>query len=209
MAKNLLNEHQLRNLANVIVEVERSTSGELRLMLVKQSARTEHVFPLLGFMFATAGLLGLWYFRFHFVFEFEAWRSIAIVLASSLALAFLLSRLLFVRRLFTPGLHEQVLARAEVEFHREGLGNTAGRTGILIFLSLMEHQAVVLADRTISAKLPAATWTEVIAKVLDRAKRWEVRIEEAIRMCGGLLALHFPRGADDRDELPNHVIVKD
>lgn len=105
---------------------------------------------------------------------------------------------------------DAVFSRAELEFHREGLDGTKAATGILIFLSLFEHEAVVLGDRAIAAKLDKAVWHEVVQKVLEggRTRDWRGKLEEAIRMCGDLLTRHFPMQAGDRNELPNHVIVK-
>lgn len=212
MKKSPLSPNELDHLAKVIAEVERKTSGELRLMLVSRSSLTNHVFPLLTFIFCTLGLLELWYSRHYFLIEPRPWITLAIILGST-ALAFILSRFNWVQRRMTwpADLDHQVAARAELEFHREGLGATTGKTGILIFISLMEHEAVVLGDKAIAAKLDNKVWSQVVATVLEgaRTKKWCPKLEEAIRQCGDLLARHFPIQAGDKNELPNHVIVKE
>jgi putative membrane protein len=108
-------------------------------------------------------------------------------------------------------LKHQVWARAEVEFNREIAGRTRSNTGILLFLSRMERQAVVLADKGIASKLPPETWSKVVGLIVDgaRTSQWAAKFEEALRVCGGLLASHFPQELDDSNELPNQVIVKD
>ncbi len=107
-------------------------------------------------------------------------------------------------------MEQEVWKRAQLEFHDEGLDGTRARTGILIMLSLMEHQAVVLADKAIASKLDAGVWKDVIQVVLSGARggQWRAKIEEALRLCGKLLAENFPVQRGDVNELPNHVIVK-
>lgn len=202
----------MEHLANVITEVEKTTSGELRLMIVGRSSRTGHIFPLAFFVIATGSLLYLWYTRHIFILSPNPWL-LPVVFAVCGLVAWLLSGLSWIQRRFTPYLdmEAQVWARAELEFHREGLGATQGKTGILIFLSMLEHQAVVLGDKAIAAKLENTVWSDVVKLVLEgaRTRRWEEKLEEAIRKCGQLLQQHFPIQPGDKNELPNHVILKD
>lgn len=208
---NLLGEAELKKLATAITEVERTTSGELRLVIVGSSARTSHVFPLLSFVLASAGLLALWYLRAPILLEPVPFLA-PLVLAASVLIAFVLSRSSVIRRRFTwpADLEHQVLMRAELEFHREGLDATKDKTGILIFLSVEEHQAVVLGDKGINEKLKPEVWSKVIATILEGARKKQLaqKLEEAIRTCGHLLHQHFPIQPGDKNELPNHVVVK-
>jgi putative membrane protein len=118
-----------------------------------------------------------------------------------------------VQRLVTrPSVLAQwVWLRAELEFHREGLGKTIDRTGILILLSVFERRAVVLADKGINEKLDKNVWQEVIDSVVDGVKKGQLadNLELAIKQCGNLLAKHFPIKPDDTNELSNTVIVKE
>lgn len=212
MGKSPLSQQELDHLAKVIAEVEGKTSGELRLILVRRSSLTNHVFPLLTASLAMLGLLELWYMRHHFLVEPIPWITLAILLGSAM-LAWILSRFEFIQRWMTlPGdLDHHVAIRAELEFHREGLGATAGKTGILIFVSLFEREAVVLGDKAIAAKLNKDVWAQVVATVIEgaKSKKWCEKLEEAIRQCGDLLARHFPIQPGDKNELPNHVVLKD
>ncbi len=210
--QKILSQDDLDYLANAITEVELKTSGELRLIIARRSSSTSHVVPLLAFILATLFLMYLWSSRHYLMLGDTSWQMpVALVVAAGLAL--LLGRWpLLQRRLTWPSdLEQQVMTRAELEFHREGLSATADGTGILIFLSVFERQAVVLADKGIAGKLDRTVWDEVIAHILDGFRQNTLRenLELAIRRCGELLNKQFPIQPGDKNELPNHVLVKD
>jgi putative membrane protein len=91
-------------------------------------------------------------------------------------------------------LDEAARARALRAFHEHGLHRTAEGTGVLVFASLFEHEAVVLGDHGIHAQM-GNDWDRAVAalaagmKVGDPAKGFV----EAIALCGARLAEHFPR----------------
>lgn len=207
-----LTEKDLAHLSDVIQQVEASTSGELRLILAKRSSQVGHVQFVLGLLLALIFVLGMWAAETLWWHSEHAW-AWPLGLAVTFALAIWLARLNWVQRCLTTPNDRAVQAfmRCELEFHRAGMGATEGKTGILIFLSLMEHQAVVLADKGIAGRLPQDTWQGVISTALAGAKsgKWNESLEAALRECGSLLQKHFPKQAGDRDELSNHVIVLD
>lgn len=211
MTKPILTKEELQHLADVIAEQERKTSGEIRLMIVGRSSQTSHVFPILFFAFFSFFLLLIWFER-HQLILIASWWTVPMLFILTTLISALLARLDFIQRNLTSprDLSHQVWNRAELEFHREGVGQTSGQTGILLFLSLLERRAVVLGDRAIHEKLEEKAWNEVIAKILEgpRTGQWAAKLEEALRICGGLLSRHFPIQEGDRNELPNHVIVK-
>ena len=206
----VLLETEREFLGRVIGQMEEKTAGEIRLMIVRRSGRTPLLTPVLFLSFTTAALLGLWFERVRML-ACPEWVLPAIGLGAAV-LAIILGRVPAVIRLFYPVIDRRIAAqtRAEVEFHRQGLTRTTEATGVLLFVSLLERQAVVLADRGIAEKCPPTTWDGVIATMLAgaRQKRWAPKLEEALRQCGGLLAEHFPRGAGAVDQLSNDVIFE-
>lgn len=207
--KTPLSERELKHLEGVIGELERKTSGEIRLIIVGRSMPPS-VKILSGTMVLALILL---FIERHL---FLAWVPDLVLLAATLVVSFVIGILLsripaVVRNLSSPfKLRHHALMRAELEFYREGLGETKDRTGILLFLSLLEHQAVVLADKGIAGRLKPDIWNEVVATMLEGPKtgQWQANLEKALRQCGGVLAQHFPIQEGDRNELPNLVIVK-
>jgi len=93
-------------------------------------------------------------------------------------------------------------------FYRHNLHLTRDRTGILIFISVFERKVWVLADQGINQKVPPRTWEEIVAIITEgiKEKRAADAVCQAIRRCGRLIEEHFPRKADDTDELANLII---
>ncbi|MCH8890414.1 MAG: hypothetical protein IH827_04975 [Myxococcales bacterium] len=133
------------------------------------------------------------------------------LLAGGLALG--LSRLDAVQRMLTPRIDQmrQVDLRAQIEFYEIEMTQTQDRTGILLFVSLLEHRAVVLADRSIAEKLDAKIWQELVDLMIQGVKRGDLAagMTQAIQRCGELLSPHFPIADDDINELRNHLVVKE
>jgi len=113
------------------------------------------------------------------------------------------------RKLISPEeLTEEVREKALVSFVEQGLHETRDKTGILILISLFEHRVQVLADSGINAKVPEHTWEEVVEIIVAGLKSGDTcsAVCKAVERCGELLTEHFPRKADDSDELPNLIV---
>jgi putative membrane protein len=115
-----------------------------------------------------------------------------------------------IRRRLTPTSHKRmhVRARALEQFLARELDKTRERTGVLIFVSLHDRRAEVLADSGISDKVDPSAWNEVIADLVSgvRAGKSGDGFVAAIDRCGRLLAEHFPAGPDNPNELPDALI---
>ncbi|ACG72149.1 protein of unknown function DUF477 [Anaeromyxobacter sp. K] len=103
-------------------------------------------------------------------------------------------------------LDQAVRARAVRAFHENGLHRTTEGTGVLVFASLFEHEAVILGDRGIHEKMGDAGWDRAVAALVagmrdDDPGRGFV---EAIAQCGARLAEHFPRDPSARPP-PNEL----
>jgi putative membrane protein len=85
---------------------------------------------------------------------------------------------------------------------------THGRTGILIYVSLREHHAEILADAAIASKVSPEVWGEAMAALLDGIRAGDLAsgLVGAVERVGTILAEHFPRADDDQNELPDRVI---
>ncbi|WP_338446356.1 hypothetical protein V5F89_00740 [Pelagerythrobacter marensis] len=85
---------------------------------------------------------------------------------------------------------------------------THGRTGVLIYLSMREHRAEIVADQPIAEKVPAEVWGEAMADMLAEIRKGCVAegMAAGVRDVGTVLAGHFPRAEDDRNELPDRLI---
>jgi putative membrane protein len=104
--------------------------------------------------------------------------------------------------------HDRAHAEAMRQFFAQGLDKTENRTGVLIFASVAERYAEIVADVGINSKVTSDVWRNTIAALIaainqDRAGDGFVA---AIGQCGAILAQHFPPGALNPDELPNKLV---
>jgi putative membrane protein len=117
-----------------------------------------------------------------------------------------------VRRLLTPrGVkRERVRRRAAEQFVSKSLHLTRERTGVLIFVSLAERMAELIADDGIAEHVAPEVWDRAMAALTDGLKRGEpgTGFAAAVRLCADVLAERFPPGAGDNpNELPDSVVV--
>lgn len=99
-------------------------------------------------------------------------------------------------------------ARAITCFKVGAERRTHGRTGILIYLSMREHRAEIVADQAIASRVSAEVWGEAMAAMLTHIR--EDRVADgmiaAVAKVGAVLAEHFPRAENDTNELPDRLI---
>ena len=91
----------------------------------------------------------------------------------------------------------------------ERLTPTRGHTGVLVYVSLEEEQAAIIADKAIAAKLAPEYWHTPHAMIIDaiKAGRHAEGIVQAIESIGAELARHFPRTGDDTNELSDKPTI--
>ena len=105
--------------------------------------------------------------------------------------------------------HRRVRRRAVSVFRAAAERRTEGRTGILIYLSMAERRAEIVADDAITSVTDDETWGEAMTALLMHVKQGQVAdgIVAAIQRVGDVLAEHFPRSADDVNEIPDKLII--
>lgn len=152
-------------------------------------------------------VLGLWSFE---------WTPRA-VLGLALTVATLKFASMYVLMRFTPlGLwltprfvrNARVRARALTCFRVGAESRTSGRTGVLIYVSLDEHHAEIIADAAIASKVSPETWGHAMKAMLDPLRAGQIAqgIAAAVGEVGQVLGQHFPRSDDDTNELPDRLI---
>lgn len=137
--------------------------------------------------------------------------TIALVL---LALTFLLCRLAFapvgIRMALTPGATKtrRVRAKAMQLFRTGAEKRTVAATGVLLYLSLAEHRAELIADEAIHGRVPDDVWGHAMASLIAAVKdgRPGDGMAAAVHEIGIVLAEHFPRSEGDTNELPDRLI---
>jgi putative membrane protein len=101
--------------------------------------------------------------------------------------------------------HDVALA----QFLAHGLHTTEARTGVLVFVSLFERYAEIVADAGIAARVEQAVWDDSLGLLLAdiRSGHLAEGLIGAVGRAGAVLAEHFPPRPRDRNELPNDVIL--
>ena len=111
------------------------------------------------------------------------------------------------RRLIpAASLERRVRVRAESAFLGEEIFDTRDRTGILIFVALFEHRALILADTGIHEQVEESEWQRLVASLVGgiRAGRTVDALIDLIGRCGDLLEERgVARRPDDDNELAN------
>ena len=102
----------------------------------------------------------------------------------------------------------RVRARAIDLFKVGTEAKTLGRTGVLLYVSLREHRADIVADEAIAAKVTPEVWGDAMAALIDLVRKGKPGegMAEAVRQMGVVLAAHFPRGSENPNELPDRLI---
>lgn len=202
---NLFSSEEERRISDAITQAERKTSGEIVVVVAARSDTYLYVPPLIG---ALVSLLLPWPLIFFTRLHVES------IYLAQLALFLILTALLLppaVRTAFVPQRIKRLHAhrRAVEQFIAQNLHTTTGHTGVLIFVSVAERHAEILADAAIDARVPQGTWKSIIdgltAAIADGKPA--DGLVAAIAASGAHLARHFPPDARNLNELPDHLIV--
>lgn len=115
----------------------------------------------------------------------------------------------FQRVLLSKAVTDRVVSeRAFATFARRGIHQTAGGTGVLIFVSELEHRVVILGDRGIHAHLGDAGWQKHVDHIVAAIRRGQAAtgVIEVVDELGALLAQVAPVQPGDHNELADAVI---
>ena len=118
------------------------------------------------------------------------------------------------RRWLTPApvLDRRVDRGAAAAFLEEEVFATRERTGVLLFIALLEHQIRVLPDRGVEERVPEESWQPISDQLVAglRSGRRGEAIVKAIAACGALLVVHgVARRQDDQNELADEPRLLD
>lgn len=100
--------------------------------------------------------------------------------------------------------------RAENAFLEEEIFNTRQRTGIMIFISFLEHEVIVMADTGISKVVEQREWDKIVISLTDHIRRDKIieGLEVALKRCGEiLLEKGFVKTPDDINELHDDLRI--
>ena len=206
-AGTFFSEIEKGKISALVKNAERETSGEIAVMVVDASDSYREA-GFLGALLLSAFISLVCAVSLHLV---TIWSYIPAVMVFWFPALYLMRR--FPRfKLTLAGrtrLEEAVRDRAVRAFFEKELYRTREETGVLIFISTLEHKVWILGDRRINEQIGPELWQELsgalAAKISEDQAFEGMRI--AIDRLSAILKKHFPPAADDSNELPDEVIV--
>ena len=208
-----------------VAKAERISDGEIVTIVAARSDAYHDValhYAVLAMLLVPAGLAVVpqgwidWLAGLFLGWDAELSRPMVMLfLFVKLAGAFLVVRLILIyqplRMALTPGATKtrRVHRRAVETFRASCELKTRGRTGVLLYLSLAERRAEIVADKAIADQIGPEVWGEAMAVLIDevRAGRPGQGLALAIEKIGAVLAEILPPTHDNPDELPNRLIL--
>lgn len=199
-----------KRISEAIAAAEADTTGEIYAVLAR---RSDDYFFTAGFVFTCGILLSAVVMAFlaHWYWLDIALPRFGLAILGAFICAMLL--LWFFPRLrvwLVPRriLYKRAHLNAMQQFLARNVHLTTERTGILLFVSLSEHYAEVVADAAIHAKVPQHEWNAIVTVLIHHAKRGAVSdgFVEAIALAGQLLKKHFPDDGTHKNELEDKLV---
>ena len=192
-------------IARAIRSVEAKTSGEIVCVLAKSSSQNTTV-PLV--IAAVAALAAPWLLMAFTAMTVQRMLSLQVV--TFLVLLFFLG-LPRARVLLLPRKARRAIAHqaAMEQFISRGIGRNKDRAGILIFVSLAERYARIIADDEVAGRVPQSEWQAAVDALALHMRDGRIAdgFVSAINACGKVLTRHFPRSGKSRDKLPDRIFV--
>lgn len=199
-----LSEADQQRIAAAIRAVETKTAGEIVCVLARSASDYSSYATAWSALIALILPWGL------VAFTGLSVRQILLAQIVVFTVVFMIASARSVRHRLVPRRVRRAQAhRAAMEqFMIHGMARKQNRAGVLIFVSLAEHYARIVADDGIAGKVDQAVWEEAIDSLLDGIKQGRIAdgFVTAVDKCGAVLTEHFPYlGA--RDELPDRIYV--
>lgn len=212
LAQNFLTQDERDRVTQAVKEAELKTSGEIVPMIVSSSyeyPRAIFVTTLLYSLLLTYALahvlstyLWLDFFNVHYFF--------LLFVPLFLILFWVVSKYRSLARMFISKeeMNIEVEEEATKSFFFERLYETKENNGILLFISVFEKKAWILADRGINERIDQTEWQDIVDTLTGEIRKNNRGdgICAAVQRIGAILKDHFPYRRDDTDELHNLII---
>ena len=200
-----MTQEDQKRIAEAIHTAEAKTSGQIVCVLARHSS---HHTALPVFIAAVASLATPWLLMTFTAMTVHRILSLQVVVFWVLLMLLCLPR---VRTALMPRKARRAIAHrvAMEQFLSRGIGREIGQPGILIFVSLAERYARIIAGDKIAARVSQSEWQAAVDALIAHMR--DGRIAEgfilAINVCGDKLEKHFPRTVTSKDVLPDRIYL--
>jgi putative membrane protein len=205
MGKPFLTDEAKKALTEAVREVEACTSAELVVAVRARSGSYLHADLIAGIVVGLAALAFLLFSKQ----EFGLLAFIVDTVVAGLLGGLIASRFPGLRRVLTRPAVRRRLAETAARslFVEKRVHGTAGRTGFLLYVSVLEREAVFVTDVGLEPLAATEAWQKTIGAIEAGVRQGEdgVRIAERVRAFAHICGPALPRAHDDVDELANEV----
>jgi putative membrane protein len=215
---SLIAEQDEKRVQAAVADVEKHTAGEIVIVVARRShdyAYWRFIATLAAGFAATAIAAWIWTFELHAHPGWETYSTRATVLLVLVAQALFMALfwLLFrtgasIRRIVPEGMLQTATeGRAHQTMIEHGVTETRDRSGILIYVSELEHRVVIVGDTGIFSRLGADPWGDYVKQIVAAIREGKAAegLLQVLAEMGEQLAKHFPAREDDENELPNAI----
>jgi putative membrane protein len=202
----LITEADRHKVADAIATAERSTSGEIVAVIAPASGSYVYAAFFWPAIIALAVPLPFIHWTW---WPIQTIYMLQLAVFAALTVVLLLARRLRLALVPRSLKHQVAHRRALEQFLAQNLHTTPGRTGVLIFVSVAERFAEIVADSEIHQHVADATWRRIVDDLTAKIAAGNPvgGFLDAIHAVAAPLAEHFPPSASPHDGLPNHLIV--
>ncbi len=103
-------------------------------------------------------------------------------------------------------MHDAALAAAQAEFVRLGIHSTIRRTGLLVYLSVFEHQVVLVPDIGVKAMIPAEEMDRLVhAAAIYSSSNPDTQLMAFFDLLRQTAGRYIPKQEDDINELSDEL----
>jgi len=217
-----LKEQDFETIRNTVASVEAKTTGEIAVAVAPESAHYAYWELLAADLFAALVLIIMLPFsdKIRTIFRILYWQNeptwilpafFIISCFAAIVIGFYVSNIPAVDRLIIPAKvkSSSVTHRAFRYFTESGVYDTAEHSGILIYVSYMEHQVRIIADSGISKKISQDMWNLIADELAENLKKGNTTeaFTTAIEKCGQLLEENFPPHEENPNELADGLVI--
>lgn len=220
---HIFNDAARQRINAAVAAAESRTSAEIVPVVTGSSGRYDRAEDMAGFFVALVLLVAAWLFFQRVENAAATWDApslrlnlpaIVLILAGGYFIgAILCSQVGWIRRLFAPRAERatEVELRARQAFFDQRIHHARSSSGLLLYVSLFERRAAVIADETVIEKLGQPAIEALCAQLTTLLHEGDMvaALERTITRAGEQLVAVLPRQADDTNELPDALVLVD
>ena len=221
-ASQYFTDEEKKEIADAVLEAETLTSAEIVPVAATCSGRYDRAEDIIGVFSGIIVMIVVWTITPNpDTGTSGSWSDapVALFLAISVIVGFIIgtvigSKIGWLRKLFTPRseLSNSVKNKAALTFFDQRIHHTSSDSGMLLYISFFERQAVIMGDERVEKELGIEAIESLCSKLtqsLSNGVRPAESMIATINEAGQLLSEVLPQGATEQNELAEALVCID